>query len=348
MDFDCIERLYESMQHGWIVGSLLLVVELGSDQGTMRYGVVDGAHRVTTAKRLVNDKVFEADTAVPCLVFKHCTPPGFLFAAALAANIPAKSVSTDCDKCPALLRDDMLREDDGGDEGDEGDDSEDTIDMQDLLHPSVPIGLMRDLLRLPRMLRMSWRVGMAKARLLDLQGEHMWVEYITPATATDVLSMEQRDCIGKARVGQKDVSGWLDKPLPIGRGGIVCVTLSGLSDCGSWMENAALNKYDLCDLKNGTKLWGNKCIGLLVNAYLCKPDDASHHPMAKQLAVPDDEATFCVVGRFLPCTPVSLGALPRSMTQYAALPPSQMTVYDPRYCAMAGMIETHHSHFIPV
>ena len=86
VDSDFIDRLYKAMKHGWTVGSLIVVVELGCEKGVMRYGVVDGAHRVTTAKRLIVDKVFAADTAVPCRVFRHSTPRDFLLAQAMFSN----------------------------------------------------------------------------------------------------------------------------------------------------------------------------------------------------------------------------------------------------------------------
>ena len=209
------------------------------------------------------------------------------------------------------------------------------------------------LLRHPRVLRLSWRPGMAKIRmlrLLQMAGQRkMWVEYVTASTATDVLEKEHPDLWGRQRVAQQDVSEYLKEPLRICEDATLWLVFSAQADCGGWMSrNAALKKYDLPDLRRGTSLWGSKTHGLLINCVLCKPEHAAHHLMAKEMAVEcDDGATFCVVGEYLECGPVSLGALPREMSQYLSLPLSKMNDSDPRYRAMVTVLNQHSAAYLP-
>ena len=60
IDWDFVESLSETMQHGWTVSSMICVVELAVVGGIQQYGVVDGAHRITTAKRLIERKLLKS------------------------------------------------------------------------------------------------------------------------------------------------------------------------------------------------------------------------------------------------------------------------------------------------
>jgi hypothetical protein len=87
IDWDFIESLCEQMVHGWTVTSMICVVELGlGKDGKMKYGVVDGAHRVTTAQRLIEKNLLPADMVVPARIYKQGTPTTFLLAKAMLAN----------------------------------------------------------------------------------------------------------------------------------------------------------------------------------------------------------------------------------------------------------------------
>ena len=87
INWDFIESLSENMVLGWTVTSMICVVELGLDKsGKMKYGVVDGAHRVTTAQQLIAKKLMSADTVVPARIYKQGTPTAFLLAKAMLAN----------------------------------------------------------------------------------------------------------------------------------------------------------------------------------------------------------------------------------------------------------------------
>ena len=87
LDWDFIESLSEQMVHGWTFTSMICVVELGLGQDRkMKYGVVDGAHRVTTAQRLIEKKLLRADLEVPTRIYKQGTPDALLFAQAILAN----------------------------------------------------------------------------------------------------------------------------------------------------------------------------------------------------------------------------------------------------------------------
>ena len=220
--------------------------------------------------------------------------------------------------------------------------------------PDLPPTTVFDLLRHPRVLRLSWRPGMAKKRMLNLAGTvgqpQMWVEYITASTATDVLEKEHPDLIGRPRVPQSVVTDYLKQPLSLCEGdGTLWLVFSGQADCGGWMtRNAALEKYDVPDNRHGAAMWASKAHGLLRNAVLCTPAQAAHHFMAKQMAVEVEPGlTFCVVGEYLDCDPVCLGALPREMTQYSSLPCSRMDESDPRYVAMCKVLHQHRRAFLP-
>ena len=218
---------------------------------------------------------------------------------------------------------------------------------------SLPASTVADLLRHPRVLRLSWRPGMSKKRMLQLTSPvgqpKMWVEYVTASTATDVLEKEHPDLIGRPRVAQQAVSEYLKEPLRICEDATLWLVFSSQADCGGWMSrNAALAKYDLADKKRGSALWGSKTHGLLTKSVLCKPEHAAKYLMAKEMSVEyDDGATFCVVGEYLECSPVSLGALPREMSQYSSLPLSKMDASDPRYRAMVAVLNQHSEAYLP-
>ena len=210
-----------------------------------------------------------------------------------------------------------------------------------------------NLLRHPRVLRLSWRPGMSKKRMLHMGSPvgqpKVWVEYVTASTATDVLEKEHPALIGRPRVTQQAVSDYLSTPLRICEDATMWLVFSGQADCGGWMtRNDALAKYDLADKRRGASLWGSKTHGLLVNCVLCKPEHAAKYFMAQKMSVDsEDGATYCVVGEYLECTPVSLGALPREMSQYSSLPVSKMDETDPRYCAMVTVLNQHRAAFAP-
>lgn len=196
---------------------------------------------------------------------------------------------------------------------------------------------------------------MAKKRMLNLAGTvggpQMWVEYVTASTATDVLEKEHPDLIGRPRVPQSVVTDYLKQPLSLCENdGTIWLVFSGQADCGGWLtRNAALEKYDVPDNRQGAAMWACKAHGILRNAVLCTPAQAAHHFMAKQMAVEVEEpgSTFCVVGEYLECDPVCLGALPREMTQYSSLPCSRMDESDPRYVAMCKVLHQHRGAFLP-
>ena len=79
LDWDFVEDLSEKMQYGWTVSSTICVVELGVVQGVQQYGVVDGAHRVTSAKRLIERKFWSPTMKVPGRTFRVDTPLPDLF-----------------------------------------------------------------------------------------------------------------------------------------------------------------------------------------------------------------------------------------------------------------------------
>ena len=86
IDWDFVESLSEQMRFGWTCTSMICVVELAVVQGKQTYGVVDGAHRITTAKQLIQKGILSEKTKVTSRIYKGSTPAPHLLALAFFAN----------------------------------------------------------------------------------------------------------------------------------------------------------------------------------------------------------------------------------------------------------------------
>ena len=81
---DGIERLKTGLKSMYLSGLNLIVKQMGDGSG--RYLVIDGSHRVVAWLELIKENEKPKDTALECLVYSPSTPPYIVNLVASAAN----------------------------------------------------------------------------------------------------------------------------------------------------------------------------------------------------------------------------------------------------------------------